>query len=190
MILMLALKVVTSGSFVSGQSVMTSSDKFCNREFIWTLHRFQTHIYFHMFWKYICTCFKKIIFRWFKNTIGQVLKMYLHVFRKYSCTHFKNIFPRYICTCFQNIFAHDWMIYLQMFQNHIHNWSATPSTDSLQRLTAYNRPRCPTFLSGLCFNHLQFNFLAPTGALIVTVVYYSITSAATFWNFKHFCQYI
>ena len=33
-------KVVTSGSFVSGQSVMTSSDKFCNREFIWTLHRF------------------------------------------------------------------------------------------------------------------------------------------------------
>ena len=34
------LKVVTSGSFVSGQSVMTSSDKFCNREFIWTLHRF------------------------------------------------------------------------------------------------------------------------------------------------------
>lgn len=37
-------KVVTSGSFVSGQSVMTSSDKFCNREFIWTLHRFSSEI--------------------------------------------------------------------------------------------------------------------------------------------------
>ena len=37
---------------------------------------------------------------------------------------------------------------------------------------------------------LWYVLLAPTGALIVTVVYYSITSAATFWIFKHFYQYI
>ena len=39
------------------------------------------------------------------------------------------------------------------------------------------------------------SLLAPTGALIVTVVYYSIAKGprgarATFWNFEHFCQYI
>ena len=37
---------------------------------------------------------------------------------------------------------------------------------------------------------IKLPLLAPAGALIVTVVYYSITSAATFWSFKHFCQYI
>ena len=32
--------------------------------------------------------------------------------------------------------------------------------------------------------------LAPTGALIVAVVYYRSATQATFWNFEHFCQYI
>ena len=39
--------------------------------------------------------------------------------------------------------------------------------------------------------NIAHNFLAPTGALIVFMFYYSIRSAAaTFWNFKHFCQLI
>ena len=53
-----------------------------------------------------------------------------------------------------------------------------------------------TYTSSLPLPNITMYFgtyclLAPTGALILLMCYYSIRSAAaTFLNFKHFCQYI